>query len=230
MIYQILHKIWRWEYLGLCAILALTLTLHFVAIQRPATIVWDEVWYVGDARSIFSGTGEQRPEHPPLAKLFIVAGDYIFHGFSTPERTSGAETIGEIGGDKERDTAIDVTDASKFNIGSTIRIGSEQMDIAGVDSSLSQITVKRGAGGTTISDHPAQQPVYIFEDTAVGWRFFAVIFGELGIVLVYFVCRSLKFSLKACLIATFLFALDDMTFLHSGLALLDVYMVTFILS
>jgi dolichyl-phosphate-mannose-protein mannosyltransferase len=230
MINQILHKIWRWEHLGLCAILALTLTLHFVAIQRPATIVWDEVWYVGDARSIFSGTGEQRPEHPPLAKLFIVAGDYIFHGFSTPERTSGAVTIGEIGGDKDRNNAIDVTDTSKFNIGSTIRISSEQMDISGVDRSLSQITVKRGAGGTIVSDHPAQQAVYIFEDTAVGWRFFSVIFGELGIVLFYFICRSLKLSWKICLLATFLFAFENMTFLHSGLALLDVYMVTFMLA
>ena len=32
------------------------------------------------------------------------------------------------------------------------------------------------------------------------------------------------------MLATFLFALDDMTFLHSGLALLDVYMVTFMLA
>jgi predicted membrane-bound dolichyl-phosphate-mannose-protein mannosyltransferase len=32
------------------------------------------------------------------------------------------------------------------------------------------------------------------------------------------------------MIATFLFAFEDMTFLHSGLALLDVYMVTFLLA
>ena len=32
------------------------------------------------------------------------------------------------------------------------------------------------------------------------------------------------------MIATFLFAFEDMTFLHSGLALLDVYMVTFMLA
>ena len=32
------------------------------------------------------------------------------------------------------------------------------------------------------------------------------------------------------MLATFLFAFEDMTFLHSGLALLDVYMVTFMLA
>jgi len=31
------------------------------------------------------------------------------------------------------------------------------------------------------------------------------------------------------MLATFLFAFEDMTFLHSGLALLDVYMVTFMM-
>jgi hypothetical protein len=29
-----------------------------------------------------------RSEHPPLAKLFIVAGDYIFNGFTVPEKTT----------------------------------------------------------------------------------------------------------------------------------------------
>jgi dolichyl-phosphate-mannose--protein O-mannosyl transferase len=81
---QILH----WESLGLLIIVAVTMAFHFVAIERPPTIVWDEIWYVGDARSIISGTGDLRSEHPPLAKLFIVAGDYIFNGFTVPEKTT----------------------------------------------------------------------------------------------------------------------------------------------
>ena len=83
------QKFLHWEFLGLFLIVLTTLVFHIIAIDRPQTIVWDEVWYVGDARSIFSGTGEMRPEHPPLAKLFIVAGDYLLNGFKTPEKDSG---------------------------------------------------------------------------------------------------------------------------------------------
>ena len=104
------------------------------------------------------------------------------------------------------------------------------MEIVNIDNALDQITVTRGAGGTTVASHVGQQPIFVFEDNAWGWRFFSVIFGEIGIVLFYFICRRLKFSWKTTMIATFLFALDDMTFLHSGLALLDVYMVTFMLA
>ena len=83
----------HWEFLGLVIIVLATLIFHFIAIERPPTIVWDETWYVGDARSIISGTGELRPEHPPLSKLFIVAGDYIFNGFKSPEKDTGATTF-----------------------------------------------------------------------------------------------------------------------------------------
>jgi dolichyl-phosphate-mannose-protein mannosyltransferase len=225
------QRILHWEYLGLFVIVAVTLAFHFTVIDQPPTIVWDEVWYVGDARSILSGTGELRPEHPPLAKLFIVAGDYIFNGFTAPVKDAGAKTQQIIGSNTGNDpVTIDVSDASEFSLGTTIRIDAEQMDIVGVNGALDQITVKRGAGGTTISGHGWQQPIYVFDDDAFGWRFFSVIFGEIGIILFYFICRRLKFSWKATVLATFLFAVDDMTFLHSGLALLDVYMVTFMLA
>ena len=68
------QRFFHWKYLGLSVIVLVTLILHFMAIMRPPTIVWDEIWYVGDARSVISGNGEMRPEHPPLAKFFIVAG------------------------------------------------------------------------------------------------------------------------------------------------------------
>ena len=74
------------------------------------------------------------------------------------------------------------------------------------------------------------ETIYIFTDTAFDWRFFSIIAGTFGIIIFYFICRKLGFSWKtAATIATFLFALDDMVFVHSGLALLDVYMVTFML-
>jgi dolichyl-phosphate-mannose-protein mannosyltransferase len=224
------QRILHWEHLGLLLIVAITLTFHFVAIEQPPIMVWDEEWYVADARSIISGTGDIRPEHPPLAKLFIVAGDYIFNEFTAPQKDTGVTTRQVIGGDSTNDTLIDVSDASVFKVGTTIRIDEEQMDIQSINSALDQINVKRGAGATTVAIHREQQTIYVFTDNAFGWRFFSIIFGEIGIVLFYFVCRRLKCSWKATILATFLFALDDMTFLHSGLAFLDVYMVTFMLA
>jgi dolichyl-phosphate-mannose--protein O-mannosyl transferase len=201
----------HWEFLGLFIIVLVTLIFHFAAIDRPSTIVWDEVWYVGDARSIFSGTGDLRPEHPPLAKLFIVAGDYIFNGFHTPEKDTGQQDNQYISDESTNGITIQVSDASQFRNGETIRINAEQMNITGVDIASNEITVQRGAGGSTVTSH-------------------APIFGTIGIITFYFICRKLKFPWKATMIATFLFAFEDMTFLHSGLALLDVYMVTFLLA
>ena len=220
----------HWEFLGLAIIVLVTLIFHFVAIMRPPTIVWDEVWYVGDTRSIISRTGELRPEHPPLAKLFIVAGEYIFNGFKAPERDTGAKNQYAIYSSETNDTVIVVSDASKFTNNTTMRIDAEQMDINNVDFAQNEITVKRGAGGTTVSNHDPEQTIYVFTDNAFGWRFFSIIFGTIGIIIFYFICRKLKLSWKVTMLATFFFAFEDMTFLHSGLALLDVYMVTFMLA
>jgi dolichyl-phosphate-mannose-protein mannosyltransferase len=218
----------HWEFLGLFLIVLVTLIFHFAQIERPATIVWDEVWYVGDARSIISGTGELRPEHPPLAKLFIVAGDYIFSGFKTPEHRSGAMNTRMVNS-STTSTTFAVTDASKFTIGMAIRMDNEQMTVTGVDLTGNNIMVDRGSGGTAVMSHAELETIYIFTDTAFDWRFFSIIAGTFGIIIFYFICRKLGFSVTAATIATFLFALDDMVFVHSGLALLDVYMVTFLL-
>ena len=220
----------HWEFLGLAIIVLVTLIFHFVAIMRPPTIVWDEVWYVGDARSIISGTGELRSEHPPLAKLYIVAGEFIFNGFKAPTHDTGAKITYMVGNDEANDKVISVTDASLFNIGDTIRVGQEQMDINEIDISSNQLTVKRNAGGSGTWKHNVDDPIYVFTDNAFGWRFFSVVFGTIGIIIFYFICRKFKLSWKTTMLATFLFAFEDMTFLHSGLALLDVYMVTFLLA
>jgi dolichyl-phosphate-mannose--protein O-mannosyl transferase len=219
----------HWEFLGLFLIVLVTMIFHFAQIERPATIVWDEVWYVGDARSIISGTGELRPEHPPLAKLFIVAGDYICSGFKTPEHRSGAMNTGIVNSSSSS-TTFAVTNASKFTIGMAIRMDSEQMNVTRVDLAGNNITVDRGAGGTSATTHAELETIYIFTDTAFDWRFFSIIMGTLSIIIFYFICRKSGFSGNAATIATFLFALDDLVFVHSGLALLDVYMVTFMLA
>jgi dolichyl-phosphate-mannose-protein mannosyltransferase len=223
------RRVLHWEYTGLLAIVAVTLAFHFVAITRPPTIVWDEKWYVGDARSIISAGGDLRPEHPPLVKLFIVAGDYIFSGFKVPRRSTGAFITSAIGAASD-ETVINVSGVSELAAGTTIMVDSEQMYIQSINTEASQITVERGAGGSTVAAHTSGQAIYVFTDGAFGWRFFSIIFGTAGIFLVYIICRRLRFSWKASMLATFLFAFEDMTFLHSGLALLDVFMVTFMLA
>ncbi len=69
-----LKRVYRWEYFWLCVIVIVTLAMHFSIILNPNELVLDEQHYVKDARSIIETHTDQRPEHPPLAKLFIVGG------------------------------------------------------------------------------------------------------------------------------------------------------------
>jgi dolichyl-phosphate-mannose-protein mannosyltransferase len=135
----------HWEHLPLLIIVIFTLALHVSFIMRPINVVGDEFFYVGTARSIINGEGDLILEHPPLAKLFIIAG------------------------------------------------------------------------------------IHIFGDNPFGWRFFSVLFGTISIILLYLICRKLRMSQMATNIAIFLFALDNMFFVHASLAWLDVYMVAFML-
>ncbi len=66
------------EYSGLLLLVIITLALHFSIILQPAELAFDEQHYVKDARAILAGQDTQRPEHPPLAKLIIVSGVYLF--------------------------------------------------------------------------------------------------------------------------------------------------------
>ena len=73
-----LSRIYRWEYFWLCLILIATLAMHFSIINNPPELVLDELHYVKDARVIMDTQHDERPEHPPLAKLFIIGGMYVF--------------------------------------------------------------------------------------------------------------------------------------------------------
>ena len=222
-------RLLHWEYTGVIIIAIVTMAFHFVAINRPPTIVWDEKWYVGDARSIIAGAGDLRPEHPPLVKLLIVAGEFIFNGFEVPREDTGTTMRNSIGANSS-DTVLAVIDVSRITTGMTLMVEAEQLYVQSVDTAANQATVERGAGGSAVADHASGQTIYVFTDNAFGWRFFSVIFGTMGIFLVYFICRRLKLSWKAGMLATFLFAFENMMVLHSGLALLDIFMVTFMLA
>jgi predicted membrane-bound dolichyl-phosphate-mannose-protein mannosyltransferase len=224
-----LARIYRWEYFWLCLLVAATLAMHFGIITNPPELILDEQHYVNDVRNIMEKHETLRLEHPPLGKLFIVAGDYIFNGFKTPLKSTGTTTRQAISSDST-DTVIDVSDASVFSAGKTLRIDDEQMNIQSINTTLNQITVVRGVGGTTIASHAAQQTIYVFEDKALGWRFFSVIFGTAAIVLFYLLCRRLNMSRTAASIATFLLAFENMTFVHASIAMLDVYYLAFMMA
>jgi dolichyl-phosphate-mannose-protein mannosyltransferase len=69
-----LTRLYRSQYFWLCLILIISLAAHFAIITIPNDLILDEQHYVKDARSIINTQTDQRPEHPPLAKLFIVGG------------------------------------------------------------------------------------------------------------------------------------------------------------
>jgi predicted membrane-bound dolichyl-phosphate-mannose-protein mannosyltransferase len=71
--------------------------------------------------------------------------------------------------------------------------------------------------------------IAIFGDNPIGWRFFSIIFGTASIVLFYLICRQLKMSRMASNLATFLLALDNLSFVQASVAMLDVFTVTFTL-
>ncbi len=75
---KILHQLGSWEYTGLCLLVLITLVMHFSTIMQPNEPVFDEQYYVTDARHILQGEGTWHIEHPPLGKLFITFGMFLF--------------------------------------------------------------------------------------------------------------------------------------------------------
>ena len=59
-------------------------------------------------------------------------------------------------------TSISVTDASVFQVLHYIRINSEFMQVLGVDTTLNNLTVKRGVNGTTATTHTNGDSVDVF--------------------------------------------------------------------
>jgi len=72
--------------------------------------------------------------------------------------------------------------------------------------------------------------IKIFGDNTLGWRFFSIVLGTACIILFYFICRSLGMSPWATNFATFLLALENMTFIQASVAMLDVFFLVFMLA
>ena len=76
--------------------------------------------------------------------------------------------------------------------------------------------------------------IFIFGDNPVGWRALSILFGVISIFLVYFIGKKLtaKWSHGGTfvpLLATFLMATENLTFLMGHVATLDVFYVTLML-
>jgi len=69
--------------------------------------------------------------------------------------------------------------------------------------------------------------IWIFGDNPFGWRFFSIISGAVALILFYLICRELKLSKYNTLLATTLLAIDNLSFVQSSIATLDVFCLTF---
>jgi predicted membrane-bound dolichyl-phosphate-mannose-protein mannosyltransferase len=71
--------------------------------------------------------------------------------------------------------------------------------------------------------------IRLFGDNAFGWRIPSVIFGTLAIPLVYLIVIQLSNNRKLALLSSFIFSFDNLVFVHSRIATLDIFMLTFML-
>jgi len=135
----------KWQYICLAWLVVFILALHFSVVMFPSEHVFDESWYINDAKVIMEGRGSFIPQHPPLGRLIIAGG------------------------------------------------------------------------------------MAIFGDNPLGWRFFPIIFGTAGLILFYLICQALNLPKPVAILATFLFSIENLSFIQSSIAMLDVFSVTLML-
>ena len=93
----------------------------------------------------------------PSGKSVVeIAGKW---GFREVAENSGAD-ISEGGAFGPTDTTLTVTDGSKFTVGQTVLIESEQLYLTGI--STNDLTVERGTNGTTAASHPDGTDIFIY--------------------------------------------------------------------
>lgn len=71
--------------------------------------------------------------------------------------------------------------------------------------------------------------IRLFGDNPFGWRFFSVIFGALGILFFYLICRQLGMSGLGTNLATFFFSFENLSFVQTSVAMLDPFLLAFAL-
>ena len=71
--------------------------------------------------------------------------------------------------------------------------------------------------------------MWLVGDNALGWRLASVAFGMLSILLLYGVVRQLGAPPRVARLAAFVYAFDNLVLVHSRIATLDIFVVSFLL-
>jgi predicted membrane-bound dolichyl-phosphate-mannose-protein mannosyltransferase len=71
--------------------------------------------------------------------------------------------------------------------------------------------------------------MWLWGDNALGWRFASVVVGTLSIPLLYGIARHVGATKPMALLATYLYAFDNLVLVHSRIATLDIFLVSFLL-
>jgi len=64
--------------IGILLLIFFFMGLQFFMLDRPYSLLGDEIYYVPEAKSKLNHNGLLHPEHPPLGKLFITLGIRLF--------------------------------------------------------------------------------------------------------------------------------------------------------
>ena len=101
-------------------------------------------------------TGSKADFNNGVQRGIEIAGDW---GYNDESDDSGAD-INEGGSFSSSDTTLTVTDGSKFAVGQTIKIESEQLYISAI--STNDLTVTRGVNGSTAAAHADSTDIDIY--------------------------------------------------------------------
>ncbi len=71
--------------------------------------------------------------------------------------------------------------------------------------------------------------MYLVGDNGFGWRIPSVIFGSVAILVFYLLMKRIASYKMVPLVATFLFSFDNLVFIQSRIATLDIFALTFML-
>jgi predicted membrane-bound dolichyl-phosphate-mannose-protein mannosyltransferase len=71
--------------------------------------------------------------------------------------------------------------------------------------------------------------MYVLGDNGYGWRIPSVIFGSVAVLVFYLLMKRIASYKMVPLVATFLFSFDNLVFVQSRIATLDIFALTFML-
>jgi len=72
--------------------------------------------------------------------------------------------------------------------------------------------------------------IKIFGDNSTGWRIFPILLSMVSIILFYLICKNLTRRRDIPIIATFIFAFENMNFIQGSVAMLDVFGLPFMMA